>query len=339
VAIVLSALAYSTHFGTIGGAEHHPSASMASWALMLPNLLTPGTNVPNVTWTLSYEMVFYLLLAALFSWNAHRRSGTYAVACAGGALALGGILPMAALATWAGSSSLGAQVGAGGLGGHGALILALVADIIILGGIVLAATERGLLTRIGATVAAGCALVLLLINQSYPYPWSGLTILALMFTGTLIYRAEQGQVRARTAAAVTAAVLGATVAAGLWHGWGDGAQWRWQWASSLVLAVATFGIGLAVRKFRIPRVLAWLGLVSYSVYLLHPLVFNAYRSIPVLHHTHPMDIQVLLAAGILAVILAVSAASYYGIEKPMQRLGRVVAKKLGAGRGTITRSG
>jgi peptidoglycan/LPS O-acetylase OafA/YrhL len=317
VAIVLSALAYYTRFGTIDGAEHHPLASVTSWALMLPNLLT-GPNVPNVTWTLSYEMVFYLLLAALFSWNAHRRSGTYAMTCASGALALGGILPMAALATWAGRA------------GHGWLALDLVADVIILAGIVLAATERGPLTRIGATVAAICALVLLLVNQGYPYPWSGLTILALMFTGTLIYRAEQGQVRVAVAAAVAVAVLAETVAAGLWHGWRYGGQWHAQWVSSIVLAAATFGLGLAVRKFRIPNGLAWLGLVSYSVYLLHPLVFDAYRDIPVLHKTHPIGIQLLLAAAIVAVILALSAACYYGVEKPMQRLGRVVARKLTA---------
>jgi peptidoglycan/LPS O-acetylase OafA/YrhL len=313
VAIALSALAYYTGLGTIDGAEHHPLTSVTSWALMLPNLLT-GVNVPNVTWTLSYEMVFYLLLAALFSWNAHRRSGTYALTCAGGALALGGILPMGALAAWAGTA------------GHGQLALNCVADVLILAGIVLAATERGRLTRIGATGAAACALVLLLVNQNYPYPWSGCTILALMFTGTLIYRAEQGQVRARTAAAITAAVLVATVTAGLWHGWGDGGQWRAQWVSSLVLAAATFGIGLAVRKFHVPNGLAWLGLVSYSVYLLHPLAFDAYRDIPVLHRTHAMDIQLLLAAAIVAVILAASAASYYGVEKPMQKLGRRVAR-------------
>ena len=338
VAIALSALAYYTRLGTVNGAEHHPLASLTSWAFMLPNLLT-GTNVPNVVWTLSYEMVFYLLLAALFSWNAHRRSGTYAMSCATGALALGGILPMAALATWAGSAGHGGSAGSGWLAGHGQLALILVADVIVLAGIVLAATERGPLTRIGATVAAACALVLLLVNQSYPYPWSGLTILALMFTGTLIYRAEQGQVRARTAAVVAGAVLAETVAAGLWHGWRYGGQWQAQWVSSIVLAAATFGLGLAVRKFRIPNGLAWLGLVSYSVYLLHPLVFDAYRDIPVLHRTHPIGIQLLLAVAIVAVILALSAASYYGVEKPMQRLGRVVARKLGTGRGASIRSG
>ena len=314
VAITLSAVAYYTGFGTMDGAQRHPLTSVTSWVTMMPNLLT-GANVPNVTWTLSYEMVFYLLLAALFSWNAHRPSGTYALTCAGGALALGGILPMGAIAAWAGTA------------GHGQLALIGVADVIVLAGIFLAATQRGRLTRIGATAAALVAIVLMLFNQAYPYPWSGLVILALMFTGTLIYRAEQGQVRRRTAAAVTAAVLALTVAAGLADGWGYGGQWRAQWVSSLVLAAATFGVGLTIRKFRIPNGLAWLGLVSYSVYLLHPLVFDAYRDIPPLHRHHPLAVQLLLAVAIVAVILAVSAAGYYAVEKPMQRLGRVLARR------------
>ena len=98
-AIVLAAIAYWNRFGTIRGAEHHPLTSVIAWLLMLPNLLT-GPNVPNVTWTLSYEMVFYLLLAALFSWRIHARSSSYALTFAVGAVALGGVLPMAALARW-----------------------------------------------------------------------------------------------------------------------------------------------------------------------------------------------------------------------------------------------
>jgi peptidoglycan/LPS O-acetylase OafA/YrhL len=88
---------------------------------------------------------------------------------------------------------------------------------------------------------------------------------------------------------------------------------------------------MAVRNLRIPRVLAWLGLVSYSVYLLHPLVFDAFRDIRPLHRQHSAGAQLLLGAGCVAVILAASAAAYYGIEKPMQKLGRTVAKRLATG--------
>jgi peptidoglycan/LPS O-acetylase OafA/YrhL len=317
VALVLAIVAYLTRHGTIRGAEHHPLQAVLAWLLMLPNLLT-GPNVPNVTWTLSYEMVFYLLLAALFAWNVHRRSGAYATAFAVGAVALGGILPMAALTTWAGHT------------GHGTLALNATADALILVGIGLAVTSRSRLAKTGASLAALTALVLVLVNQGSPYPWEGCVILALMFTGTLIYRAEQGQTKnakKAVAAIIVVAVLALTTVAGLWHGAQrhEGHQWEVQWATSVLLAGATFGVGLAARHRRVPRWCAWLGMISYSVYLLHPLVFDAYRSVPALHHAHTMAVQYLMFAGCVAVIIGLSALTYYLVEKPMQRLGRRVA--------------
>jgi peptidoglycan/LPS O-acetylase OafA/YrhL len=326
VALIISAVAYKTRYGTISGAEHAPLASVASWAFMLPNVLA-GPNVPNVTWTLSYEMIFYLLLAALFSWRIHTRSGSYALGCAIAAFALGGVLPMAALTRWSRHA------------GQGPLILNVTADVLIAAGIALAVTDRRLPAKAGATVAAACGLVLVTVNQGYPYPWSGFMILALMFTGTLIYRAEHGQVRKLTAGLITGAVLALTIFAGLWHGQHYGQQWQFQWVTSIAGAAVTFAIGLAVKNRKIPRAVAWLGLISYSVYLLHPLVFNAYKAVPALHRPHSMGTQLLLAAAILAVIVAASAATHYLVEKPMQRLGRRVAKGLEARTGTTGRSG
>ena len=115
-------------------------------------------------------------------------------------------------------------------------------------------------------------------------------ILALMFTGTLIYRAEQRQPGASRAmtAAIVVGVLALTTFAGLWHGQQrhDEPSVAIQWATSVLLAGATFGIGLAVRHRQVPRWCAWLGMISYSVYLLHPLVFDAYRDVPALHRPH-----------------------------------------------------
>jgi peptidoglycan/LPS O-acetylase OafA/YrhL len=326
VALIGSVVAYKAGYGTIGGAEHSPLSSMASWALMLPNVLA-GPNVPNVTWTLSYEMVFYLLLAALFSWKIHSRSGGYALGCAIAAFALGGVLPMAALTRWSRHA------------GQGPLILDVTADAAILAGIALAMSGRRLPGTIGATVAAVCGLTLVTVNQGYPYPWSGFMILGLMFTGTLIYRAERSQVRKLTAAWITVAVLALTIFAGLWHGHHYGSQWQAQWVTSIAGAAVTFAIGLAIKNRRIPRAVAWLGLISYSVYLLHPLIFNAYRAIPALHRAHGMGTQLLLAAALLAVIIAASAVTYHLVEKPMQRLGRRVAKGMEARAGATVRSG
>ena len=234
VALALAALAYHTGHGTIRGAEHQPAQSVLAWLLMLPNLLT-GPNVPNVTWTLSYEMVFYLLLVALFSWGVHRRSGWYATTFAVAAVALGGVLPMALLTRWAGHAD------------GGGVALNAVADALILGGIVLAVSSRSVLARVGASVAGLTALVLVMVNQGSPSPWEGTVILALMFTGTLIYRAQQRQPgfsRPMTAAIVVG-VLALTTFAGVWHG-GQAHlshQWQIQWATSILLAGATFGLG------------------------------------------------------------------------------------------------
>jgi len=319
VAIVLATIAYETGRGTLRGAEQHPLTSVASWLLMLPNLLA-GPNVPNVIWTLSYEMVFYLLLAALFSWGVHRYSGGYAVTWAAGAVALGGVLPMAALTHWARHSA------------RGPLALNGTADALIIAGIALAVFgRRRPAARLGTALAALTALILVTVNQGSPFPWSGCVVLALMFTGTLLYRAEQGQVGAATAAGIAVAVLALTTVAGVWHGAHYGSQWQTQWASSVLLAGATFGIGMAARNRTVPRAAAWLGVISYSVYLLHPLVFDAYRSVPALHRTHTMPVQAELFAALVIVIVAASAVTYYLVEKPVQRLGRRVAARYTTG--------
>ena len=124
------------------------------------------------------------------------------------------MLPMAALARWAGHS------------GHGWLALDAIADALIIAGIALAITDKRRPARIGASIAALTGLVLVSINQDYPYPWSGCVILALMFTGTVIYRAEQGQAGKAAAAATVAVVLVLTTAAGLWHGRHASAHWQ-----------------------------------------------------------------------------------------------------------------
>ena len=316
VALVLSAVAYKTGHGNIGNAGHDPAAAALGWMFMLQNLVA-GLNVPVVTWTLSYEMVFYLLLAGLFSWGVHRRSGWYATAFAVGAVALGGVLPMSALAHWS-----------NGPGQTSQLVLNGVTDALILVGLALAVLSRSWAARAGASLAAVVALVLVTFNQSYPYPWSGCVILALMFTGTVIYRAEGYSPRKRLATvAFAVGVFIVLTVAGDWHGARYGYHWQVQWATSVLLAGATFGVGLAVRRVRIPRWCAWLGVISYSMYLLHPIVFNAYRSIPVLHRPHTLPDQVLFFAGLLAVIIGLSALTYYLVEKPMQRLGRRVAAR------------
>jgi peptidoglycan/LPS O-acetylase OafA/YrhL len=320
LAIALSILAYKTGYGAIHGAQNSPKTWAFALPFMMSNMLN-GANVPNVIWTLSFEMVFYLLLTALFTFRVHRFSAGYALTAMIAAVALGGLLPVSGLndlhvlGHWTGERRI-----------------ALLADAGIFIGLALAVTGRQRLRAVGVLIAAGTGLTLLLFNTSYPGPGTGLVILGLMFTGTMLYRAEQGQMAWRHALAVAAAVLVLAIAEGVWHGpgWvpGNVTQWRIQWISCLVLAAATFAIGMALRHKRVPGWLAWLGLISYSVYLLHPIILNAYRSVPTFHQPHPFPIQVLLAAGIVAVVLASSTITYYFIESPMQKTGHKLARFL-----------
>ena len=148
--------------------------------------------------------------------------------------------------------------------------------------------------------------------------------------GTMLYRAERGDFDKRKAVAVTVAVFGLATVAGLWHppAWdlspaATRIAYDRQWVTSLLLAGAMFAIGMACRnKKKMPRIFAWPGLVSYSVYLLHPLLVSLYNHIPLTQHPHPFPVQLALAAAFLALLLACCWLSYRFIEAPMQRQGR-----------------
>ncbi|MGH7732743.1 MAG: acyltransferase family protein, partial [Gemmatimonadales bacterium] len=299
LAVGIAVALYLLHFGSLRGEGSDPETSILSQLLMMSNVLA-GQNLPNVVWSLSYEMVFYLLLTALFIARAHKRSSGYALAFAAAAVAIGGLLPQAFFTNNVATPRL----------------IAFVADLAVLAGLALAVVLRSMSRLLGAAIAAVVAVALLAFNGSWLWPWETLSILALMFTGTVFYRAEQGQYPWRKAIPVGVIVLALAIAAGLWHShaWGMNAHaellWERRWFSALLLAGLTFGAGLAFRHVRWPRALTWLGLISYSVYLLHPLVFNAYRSVPALHRHYAMPVQVLYFCVLVAVIIAVSALGY-----------------------------
>ena len=87
---------WAVHIGSLRGEGADPATSILSQLLMMSNVLA-GENLPNVVWSLSYEMIFYLLLTALFIAGIHRRSSRYALALAVVAVAFGGLLPQAYL--------------------------------------------------------------------------------------------------------------------------------------------------------------------------------------------------------------------------------------------------
>jgi len=184
-------------------------------------------------------------------------------------------------------------------------------------------------------LAAMVGLILMAFNGTWLLPWEALTILALMFTGTMLYRAEQGQYSWRRAIAIAVAVLGFAIVAGVWHhnpgnmSAHDQFIWDRAWFMSVFVAGVTFAIGLALRHVAWPRFLTWLGLISYSVYLLHPALIEIYRRLSWTAH-HPFGIQVLVDALFLAILIAICSATYLFVERPMQNVGRRLAKRLDA---------
>ena len=130
-------------------------------------------------------------------------------------------------------------------------------------------------------------------------------------------------------------MLGLAIAAGLWHShaWGMSprAEFIWErcYFMSLVLAGVTFGAGLALRHIAWPRALTWLGLISYSVYLLHPALIQIYRHLGWTAH-HSFWIQVLIDVLFVAILIAVCSLTYLLVERPMQDVGRRLARRLDA---------
>jgi peptidoglycan/LPS O-acetylase OafA/YrhL len=317
LAVGIGLALYLLSVGSLHGEGGDPETSILSQLLMMSNVLA-GQNLPNVVWSLSYEMIFYLLLTALFMAGIHRRSSRYALAFAVAAVALGGVLPQAYFTDNLSSPR----------------VIALAADFVVLTGLALAVVLRGMPRLLGAALAAMVGLALLAFNGTWLSPWEALSILALMFTGTMLYRAEQGQYPWRNAVAVSVAVLGLAITAGLWHSraWGMSPHaeliWERCWLSSFLLAGLTFGAGLAFRHVRWPAALTWLGLISYSVYLLHPALIDVFRRMPWTERHHSFWPQLLVDALFLATVVAVSSLTYLFVERPMQGVGRRVARWL-----------
>ena len=137
LAVTIAVALYMAHVGGLRGEDGDPETSILSQMLMMSNVLA-GQNVPNVVWSLSYEMIFYLLLTALFMARVHRRSSRYALGFAVAAVAIGGVLPQAYFTNNLWSPR----------------IIALLADLAVLTGLAVAVGLRGMPRLVGAVLAA-----------------------------------------------------------------------------------------------------------------------------------------------------------------------------------------
>ncbi|MGW4421594.1 acyltransferase family protein [Streptosporangium sp. NPDC004631] len=277
-------------------------SAVAGHVTMLLDVVHMG-GLADTMWTLSYEMVFYLLVTALFIGGLHRRSGALAVGF-GVVGVLAGLVLSGPLLT----GSWPAYV-------SGAVFLVGVACLV------------GGRFRAAAAWVLGAMAVVLTLLAGY-VPWLGATILAMMFTGTAIRRWEQGTGGLWPVAVATVLVALAPV-------WSIQAGWWWVqpgvWFTTTALAGATFAGAMALRGRRLPRFLVWLGLTSYSLYLLHHPLLRLVYAVAGDVRAMPPVAQVSLSAAFVAVLLALSWGTYRYVELPMQRLGRRLAQKPSSG--------
>jgi peptidoglycan/LPS O-acetylase OafA/YrhL len=299
-----------------GTYTEQPATALLGHLTMLHEVLG-AENMQHQFWTLAYEMVFYLLVTAVFVLGVHRFSAEIAALLAGAALALGGLLPSRLIA----ADALSLRN------------LVLATAVVLVAGVVAVSGRHRVAAIAGAVLLGVFVLTLLGVNQREG-GWEGFLILAVMFTGTALYRAEQGQisrVRAVLAAlAVVAAAVGSVYAHGdMWHMVGaDRFPVERSWLGGLLLAMAFFAAGMLLRHRRVPAWLSWLGAVSYSVYLLHFVVIYLTKGWLVPYQDGAWWQRSALAAGYLAVLLVLSWACYRLIELPFQSLGRRVVKRL-----------
>ncbi|ADG87356.1 acyltransferase [Thermobispora bispora] len=255
--------------------------------------------VADPMWTLSYEMVFYLLVTALFLRGAHRASGSISIAFGIAAVVLGVVLTGPLLPDrWP----------------------ALVTCAIFVAGIACLITGR---FRTVAGYTLGLMALVLLVFGSY-VPWFAAAILSVMFAGTAIYRWEQGT-GSLVPVAVSLGLVALAPVQAVQAGW-----WWVQprvWTTTIALAAGTFALAMALRGRRLPRVLPWLGLISYSVYLIHQPMLRWLQAALGDLRLLPTEQRAALMAGYLALLLSVSWLTYRYLEAPAQRFGRRLARR------------
>ncbi|WP_235037040.1 acyltransferase [Actinomadura sp. K4S16] len=293
--------------------EYSPATAVLAHATMLQDVLNVP-NAMNVLWTLSYEMAFYLLVVALFVVGGSRRSAPAAVVLA--------VVALVAVALTATGLLTGAYAPAALLSrtaGTGPVVAVTVAALAVA---IPAASSRRPAPRIAGGLLGGLLALALVSVNGRVGAWEGLLMLAAMFTGTAVHHAEHGQMTRRAAGATCAAVLTGALAAGTWNAAPYGRNAQLVWCGAVLAAAATFAAAWRLRHRRFPAWATGLGTISFSVYLLHPLLLMvAAQFFDVSGREDPAGL-----AFFLLVLIAVSWASQRWIEAPAQRLGRRLAR-------------
>jgi len=237
----------------------------------------------GLSWTLGFELGFYVVMSLLFTLGLHRFTRS-----------LAGI--------WA---SLALGLGLLNLGIPAVALPLLIVVVLVSAG---AAWRYG---KGGPRLLAGAALAVvvagLMVNR-YGEAWLNTALLTTMFAGTVLYRHFTGVLSARAAwstYSVVAALVCVTVFTNAEHR---------SWGVTFTAAFTAFALLYALRRLQFPRPLVFLGTISYSIYLLHPAVFVLVPQTT----GYPLAGFVLA----IAVTVVAAACSYRWVEMPMIALGR-----------------
>ncbi|WP_369183115.1 acyltransferase family protein [Streptomyces sp. Y1] len=300
-----------------GFAFDHPLLSSVANGLMLQDMMGVP-NIIGVMWTLTYEMIFYYFVTALFVMGWHRKSAPIAIGFAGFALVLGSWLALGTISTDLASTRH--------LVAAAALVVVMAMACIFSG--------RFDLTRWGGLMLGGLGLALILLN-SRAAGFETMMIFATMFAGTVLYRLEHGQIDRLPAILTCVFVAASGFTVGYLYNRGaamgrtfTGGSWT-SFSYAYLAAWAVFAIGMLLRKRRWPRWLSWLGAISFSVYLLHnPLIHGMNWMLQGHAPIVTWKDRSIQFAAFMGALLLISWIAYRLVEIPFQNLGRKAVKAL-----------
>jgi peptidoglycan/LPS O-acetylase OafA/YrhL len=295
--IALGVVAFATPWASPGAGFRPVTDTLINTTML--QVFSTRPLIIGASWTLGYEMVFYLVMTVLFMLGWHRRSAGIAIGLVTAGLVLGGFLVPSYL--------IQPQIRS-----WPAVVIGLIALAVVVIVPRLEGRQR--------VVALSITLLVLMVFLNRPHDlWFSLLLLASMFVGTVLYRYDIGQLSRNTAAFVFAfAVAGIIVIEACYHVGAPepvtGATPRW-WteAGTFVSAYLVFGALFLLRRRQYPRVLVYLGTISYSVYLMHALV---------LLFPNPPLPDIPAFAVLMAITILSASLTYRFIEKPGQLVGR-----------------
>ncbi|MCU1643369.1 MAG: acyltransferase [Nocardia sp.] len=281
--------------------------TMAHWFISGPN-----SQMVVVAWTLSYELVFYMVVSLLFIGRLNRRSVPLAVLAIGSMLLAELFLPTSMVN--GSDANLATR-----------LIVVAATAVVAVFFARRAATRR---SAVAAVLLASLAIPLVL-NQPGPSGYSA-AIFATMFVGTVMYRMTAGEITARLGWGVFGLAVCAVIGLALLQQpaletkLGVLVTWKHN-AITMAAAYLLFAATLLLRRYSFPRPLLFLGRISYSLYFVHALAINF------------LPKWTVSVAGIPAAWLtwctwvfgsiALATLTYHKVEKPFLNLGhRVIAK-------------